>query len=363
MSTLAATLSERAPMDLVKVSVRTLHPAYFAMVMATGIVAIAAWLFQMPVLAVALTVLNAVAFVVLLIMTVLRLTFCREEFLRDFADHSRGVGFFTIVAGAGVLGAELVLIFDSSVVAFGLWFFAMLLWALLTYGIFTGYTVSENKPTLAEGINGGWLIAVVATQSVAELGVLLLPRVGPYQQHVLFVSLSLWLAGGMLYIWMISLIFYRYTFFRFVPSDLMPPYWINMGAMAISALVGTALVQNASRADFIRDLAPFLKGFTFLFWATATWWIPMLLILGFWRHVYKRFKLTYDPLYWGAVFPLGMYAACTYQISKTEGLPFLLWIPRAFVYLALAAWLATFAGMVGALVNSWRANRQVPRAA
>ena len=46
----------------------------------------------------------------------------------------------------------------------------------------------------------------------------------------------MWLWGGMLYIWMISLIFYRYTFFPFQPGDLTPPYWINMGAMAISTL-------------------------------------------------------------------------------------------------------------------------------
>jgi tellurite resistance protein TehA-like permease len=52
-----------------------------------------------------------------------------------------------------------------------------------------------------------------------------------------------------------------------------------------------------------------------LFWATATWWIPMLLTLGFWRHVYKRFPLRYDPLYWGAVFPLGMYSVSTKYLS------------------------------------------------
>jgi hypothetical protein len=44
---------------------------------------------------------------------------------------------------------------------------------------------------------------------------------------------------------MISLIFYRYTFFRFAPGDLSPPYWINMGAMAISTLAGALLIENA----------------------------------------------------------------------------------------------------------------------
>ena len=46
----------------------------------------------------------------------------------------------------------------------------------------------------------------------------------------------MWLWGGMLYIWMMSLIFYRYTFFEFSAEDLPPPYWINMGAMGFDFL-------------------------------------------------------------------------------------------------------------------------------
>ena len=49
----------------------------------------------------------------------------------------------------------------------------------------------------------------------------------------------------MLYIWIISLIFFRYTFFTLSPADLSPPYWINMGAVAISTLAGTMLVAAA----------------------------------------------------------------------------------------------------------------------
>ncbi len=37
-------------------------------------------------------------------------------------------------------------------------------------------------------------------------------------------SLAMLLGGGMLYLLIISLIFYRYTFFTMRPSDLVPPY-------------------------------------------------------------------------------------------------------------------------------------------
>ena len=324
-------------------NVAALHPAYFALVMATGIVSIAAHLTSMPRIAFVLFVLNVAFYVALWGLTAARVLRHRDRVLADLLDHGRSVGFFTIVAGTCVLGSQFLLLGGMWRVSAALWLTGIALWGLITYGVLGILTVKSVKPPLGQGISGGWLLPVVAAQSVSVLGTQLAPGF-TYQEQVLFFCLAMWLGGGMLYIWIISIIFYRYTFFPLVPSELAPPYWINMGAVAISTLAGALLVAAAPASPLLTSLLPFLKGLALLFWSTATWWIPMLLVLGTWRHVSQRFPFKYEPLYWGAVFPLGMYTVCTIRLSQALDVPFLLTISGVFVFVALFAWLLVAAG-------------------
>jgi len=330
-----------------------LHPAYFALVMATGIVSLASHLLGLPLVGRALFLLNLIFYPLLWALLIARFVRHRDRVIADFGHHGRAVGFFTIVAATSVLGSQTLVIGGAPRASIWLWGLGILSWALLTYVIFTILTIKPVKPPLTEGLNGGWLVAVVAAQSVAVLGAQLTPHFDPaVRAPAALFSLAMWLGGGMLYIWIIGLIFYRYTFFTMSPSDLAPPYWVNMGAAAISTLAGAHLVLAAPHAPLLGTVLPFIRGLTLMWWATASWWIPMLVSLGIWRHVFRGFPLRYDPLYWGAVFPIGMYTVSTIRLSAAIDAPFLMAIPRASVWVAMSAWGLAGAGLGWSLISA-----------
>ena len=334
-----------------RLGVAGLPPNIFAVVMATGIVSLAAAGAGYGAVAHALFVLNAVLYPLLLALFLVRLATARAAVAEDFTDHAKAPGFFTMVAGPCVLGNQFVLLTDWPGVAAVLLGVGLLHWVVFTYLMLPNLITAQVKPSPERGLSGAWLLVVVGTQAVSILTGLLVPRLSPTPEWALFAALAFWLAGSMIYLWIISQIFNRILFLPLAPNDLTPPYWINMGAMAIATLAGARLVGLADRSPLLAELLPFLKGMTLLFWATATWWIPILLVLGVWRHLTRHFPLTYDHGYWAAVFPLGMYTVCTRTMSDALHLPYLSPISDAFIWIALIAWAATFLGLVRRLVG------------
>src|SRR5262249_55250619 len=259
----------------------------FALVMATGIVSLAAHVRGLKAVAAGLFAVNIAAYAILWLITLLRLGRYPKDMVFDLTHHTRGVAFLTTVAGTCVLGTQFAVLTPFREVAAALWLVGVFLWVVLIYIFFASVTLREPKPSLAEGINGSWLLVTVAPESVAVLGTLVAGVFGP-EEPLLFVALAAYLLGAMFYVLFIALILYRWMFFSMRAVQLTPPYWIDMGALAITTLAGAHLLLAADRWTLLQQLRPFILGFTLLFWAMATWWIPLLIVVGAWRHLIER---------------------------------------------------------------------------
>ena len=282
-----------APANATQEWLREFFPGYFALVMATGIVSLA-WHFQGAILLPRMLLwVNGPAYVALWAITVARLIRFPDRLAADLTSHARGAPFLTIVAATSVLGTQFVVLTPFHAAGKWLWVLAVVLWIGLIYTFFAAVTVREPKPKLEEAMHGGWLLIVVSTESLCTLGTMVAPSFGR-ADVVLFISLMAYLLGAMFYIILITLIVYRWIFRSMEARMLTPPYWINMGALAITTLAGARLLAVLEPSVFA-NLKPFISGFTLFFWATATWWIPLLLIVGCWRHFWQRVPIAYDP--------------------------------------------------------------------
>jgi tellurite resistance protein TehA-like permease len=323
-------------------TVRPLFPGYFNLVMATGIVSNGFFLLGHHRISDDLLVVAFAAYPTLLVMLALRIARYPRAIWRDLIDPKLVFTFFTLVAASDVLGVALHLRGHDEP-ALVLWGFAFVIWILLSYFSFAVLTFGNDERG-AEVVHGGWLIAIVGTQSLVIGGAVLAPHFARWENLELVTVYALWGIGIVFYGIFITLFTHRIFFLRVEPNEMSPLFWVVMGAAAISTNAGSTLIANPPSLPFLQAMRPFVDGTTLILWAWGTWWIPLLVILGIWRHIVRRQPLRYEPAYWNLVFPLGMYAVATYRLSLAADYTTLQAVSRVMIWVAFGAWLVTATG-------------------
>src|SRR5919198_122780 len=267
----------------------------FAAVMATGIVSVAAFEEQaqaraLSTLSELLAWLAAGAYALLVLLIAADLARGAERLRRDLATPPASFESLTFAAASGVLSVRMLLA-DRRVVAAVLGLVAVAGWLGLG-GVAWASLARRPSGRLARAARGSWLLAAVATQSLAVLAALAaqpgsdaspsaVPG-GAWASLLLAAALGWWLAGMVLYgllavpIWDRLLAALRGAPWAWFDAD----DWITMGALAITALAGTQIVVAARMVPAARTilggLGPAAPALAMTAWAAASGWIPPL---------------------------------------------------------------------------------------
>lgn len=325
-------------------------PDCFAAVMATGIVSVGSHR-ALPVLSAVLFWVAAACYAILVVASVARAALFGERMRREFADPARTFGHFTFVAGTNVLGSRIALAGHLAPAA-ALLLVGAIAWVVLGYLVPWSVLFGDARRPVLSGAGGSWFVWAVASQSVAVLAGSLEPMVGAGRREVALLAVVAWAVGVVCYAAVGVLVAARLLLYRPRPADITPPYWVAMGATAITVLAGSQIV-HMSYAPMLSATRALVADSSVVFWAFGTWLIPPLVVAGWWRHVRHRVPLRYDAGWWSIVFPLGMYGAACAGLASADHLPIVGAIGRADDWVALVAWAVMSVATLAHLPRVW----------
>jgi tellurite resistance protein TehA-like permease len=131
-------------------------------------------------------------------------------------------------------------------------------------------------------------------------------------------------------------------------------HWVAGGALAISVLaVGriagsrTGLASSGGWREVLTDLALAL-------WGVAMIWLVVLIASEI-----ARPRLSYDTRRWATVFPVGMFAACSFGTAHVSGFGWMATFATAWTWVACAVTAAVLTGLARRGRLGWLDWRQL----
>ncbi|HEY5431633.1 MAG TPA: tellurite resistance/C4-dicarboxylate transporter family protein [Solirubrobacteraceae bacterium] len=286
-------------------------PASGAEVMGAGIVSIALSLDGAQTISQILLVIDALTWVALVVLLPTRIVGDYERFRADVRTPAA----LTAVAASAVLGAQLAML-GWRWAAIVLLVISLLVWAALLVPVLSHWTL----PT-----TGASLMLAVSTESLAVLAAAL-----AVQEH------ADWLLPAALVAFALGLASYAFVIARFDRRQLAVgrgDQWICGGALAISALAAAKIVTGATTLAILGDGRGILQALAFGLWVLTMLWLPVLTLAEV-RHPRPRYTVRR----WSTVFPVGMYAACSFAVGVTARAAAVTSYARVWVWVALAIW-------------------------
>lgn len=328
------------------VAVTQVPPNWFASVMGTGILAVAATTLPVQAPGQRYLALGAWLLAAVLLLAVVAATLgqwarhpllARAHLADPVTAHFYGappMALLTVGAGTLLVGPELIGHTAAVAVDWALWTSGTLLGLVVAVLVpYIAFTRHRNGPAAAFG---GWLMPIVPPMVSATTGVLLVPTLSSAGARQALLALCLAMFGFSLLAAaiVITLIWNRLAHHGVGAAAAVPTLWIVLGPLGQSV---TAANGMAARVEgrFGSAAIALAVVFGIAVWGFALLWLALALGLTI-RTV--RLGLPFTLAWWSFTFPLGTVVTGTSALAFHTGLDVFAWTAALLFAGLLAAW-------------------------
>ncbi|WP_223471843.1 MULTISPECIES: TDT family transporter [unclassified Pseudomonas] len=335
-------------------AIRQFTPNWFAVVMGTGVLALALaqWPGNVPglrLLGEGLWLFNTLLFVVFALMYTARWVLFFDEARRIFGHSTVSMFFGTIPMGlATIINGFLAFglpRWGSGVVAVAeaLWWIDVAM--SLACGVLIPFLMFTRQEHRIDQMTAVWLLPVVAAEVAAASGGLLAPHLADAhgQLVMLVTSYVLWAFSLPVAFSILTILLLRMALHKLPHENMAASSWLALGPIGTGAL-GMLLLGNDAPLIFaanglsgVGEIAVGLglvAGITL--WGLGLWWMLMALLI---TARYLRAGIPFNLGWWGFTFPLGVYALTTLKLADLLGLVFFSVFGAVLVAMLVVMWL------------------------
>ncbi len=193
---------------------------------------------------------------------------------------------------------------------------ALVVWAALMMPVLAGW----KSPTV-----GSSLLLAVSAEALAVLAATF--AAPEHARWLLIAALAPFGLGLALYVFVIS----RFDFHQLAVGR--GDHWITGGALGIAAFAAARITAGGKELGILGGGRGTLKDIALALWVLTMLWLLALLFAEV-----RWPRLRYDAHRWSTVFPLGMYAACSFAVGAVAHAGAITTFARVWVWVGTVAW-------------------------
>lgn len=333
--------------------IRQFTPNWFAVIMGTGVLALAlaAFPWRLPgllALAEGLWLLAVLLFGLFTGLYAARWLLFFDEAREIFAHATVSMSIGTIPMGLATLINGLLLFglprWGAAVLplALGLWWLDVAM--ALACGVLIPYLMFTRQAHRIDQMTAVWLLPVVAAEVAAASGGLLVPHLAASEHfRVLVASYVLWAYSVPVALSLLVILLLRLALHRLPPASMAASSWLALGPIATGAL-GLLVLGSAAPTVFaahgLAGIGEIARGLgllgALLLWGLGLWWLALAVLV---TQRQAREGMPFNLGWWGFTFPLGVYALTTLRLGEALAAPFFTGLGAVLVVLLALLWL------------------------